>query len=104
MRTLRLVVSRSKGALPALVLAAVLPAGAGCSRSPLGADAQGSTGHGGAGSTSSSQSAGGAGGGGGFVSSSSSSSTGTGGGLMCDPGAFEQTFTVELPPDGVPAT
>ena len=100
MRTLRIIIDRSKGVLPVLVLATLLPAGASCG----GGTEQGSSGSvsgaGGASSTSSSQGIGG-----GLVSSSSASGAGgADGGTTCDLNCFSQTMTVQVPPDGVPAS
>lgn len=100
-RTLRLLVSGAATALPALVLATLAPS-ASCSRTPLRPGASGDTsgegGTGGAGgvtvtTTTSS-------GLGGFTSSSSSSSSG--GPVDCA-GGEPVVFTVEVPPEGVPA-
>src|SRR5437868_2263352 len=100
MRKLKIIVSFSKGALPALALAALVPAAATCSgpdeRQTAGAAA--ATGEGGAGG------AGGEGGAGGIVfTSSSTTGSGAGGDMLCEGGKWEQTFTVEVPPEGVPA-
>jgi hypothetical protein len=101
MRSIRIVVSRTKGALPALVLATLLPSGSSCSASVDDVAAQGAGGSGGA-SSSASASAG-SGGFGGFTVASSASSGGAGG-SVCGGGAFEETFVVEIPPEGVPAS
>lgn len=99
-RTLQLVVSGAATALPAILLATLVPS-ASCSRTPLKSDASATSGDGGSGgsggvtlttTTSSSGS-------GGFTSSSSSSS---GGPVDC-PGGEPILFTVEVPPAGVPA-
>ena len=85
-RKLRIVLSRSKGALTALLLATLRPAGTSCSAAAV-AEAQPSGG-----------SDAGTGGGGG-----SGGSIGFDAGPGGDPGDCE-TFEVEVPPDGVPAS
>jgi hypothetical protein len=104
MRFLRIVVSRTRartrGTLPALVLATLLPSGSSCSASVDEVSAQGAGGSGGA--SASASSSGGAGGVGGFTVASSASSTGAGGN-DCS-GGVEEIFVVEIPPEGVPAS
>jgi hypothetical protein len=111
MRTLRLLVSASTGALPALVLATLLPGGASCSRSGLplhgsaaSAASSGAGGTGGAGGTPETSSASTTGEGGFFPVSVSSASSGSGGAPACPPNEQTITFTVDVPPEGVPAT
>lgn len=106
MRTLKILLSTSKGALPALVLATLLPSGASCSRSTLREQGQaaasgGAGGEGGAGPSSSSSGIGGEGGNP-FTTSSSSSSS-SGGDFCQQPGEVLQTFVVDVPLEGVPA-
>lgn len=103
MRKVQIVASTAKGALPALVLAALLPAGASYSAQDQVVAAASAGGSGGAAQTSSATGGGGSSGAptvGAFAASSSS--TGTGGDL-CG-GSPATTFTVEIPPEGVPAS
>jgi len=104
MRKLRIVIATTKGALPALVLASLLPGGQSCSRTGVPGQATSEAGAGGAaGESASSTGVTSSSGLGGFHPVSSSSSSGAGGGF-CGGGEPQQTFEVELPPAGVPAT
>src|SRR5215471_9871683 len=99
MRKLQLVVSLSKGALPAIVLATVVPAAVvTCSGTVETQQGSASVGGTGGAPTSSSSAAGGSGGQ--LVTSSTTTSTtstgGMDGGPLCPPGASLHTFVVDV--------
>lgn len=108
MRTLRLSWSRASGAVPLLIAAAVAPAACGGDVDTRGTGgAAGSTGTGGESSASTGTSTGGAGGDI-FTVVGGGPATGGGGGAgdLCSESGFPTssfTFTVPLPPPGVPA-
>ncbi len=95
-RKLRLVLGRSPGTLPALLAATLLPAGASCSSTAVvdGQPSGGSdAGVGGSGGASS-----------GFGGMTSSGTGGQGASGECAGWQMEETFEVEVPPDGVLAS
>ncbi|HTJ84924.1 MAG TPA: hypothetical protein VL400_24570 [Polyangiaceae bacterium] len=101
-RTLRLTVERSRTTWPILLVATLVPSAACGARTDLEASSSSSSGTGG-------QSGTGGAGGDPIVSSSStgfttSSTSSTGGGAACDPSETQVFFTVEVPPEGTPAT
>src|SRR5262249_31013066 len=103
MRTLRLSWSHAAGAVPLLIAAAVTPASCGANVETTGTgDATSSTGMGGTSSTSTDT---GMGGSGGFILVGGGPGTGGTGGTadLCSGPAGTMTFTVPLPPPGVPA-
>jgi hypothetical protein len=103
MRKLQLTVSLSRGALPAIVLATLVPAAAATCSGTVETQ-HGTASVGGTGGAASSTSSASGGSGGQLVTSSTTASTGgMDGGPLCPPGALVHTFVVDVPPPGVPA-
>jgi hypothetical protein len=103
MRTLRLSWSRPAGAFPLLVAAAMVPAGCGSTVTvSTSSGGGGTTGSGGATTTMTTTTTD-QGGSGGFTLTGGGGMTTTTSTGLCDPGAMQATFTVELPDPGVPA-
>jgi hypothetical protein len=113
MRKLRLVVRTTRGALPVLALAGLVPAQACGAKSDLaepasargGSDGSTAGAGGGGGAGGSFGGSGGSGGSGGIiiVDAAVGGFAGTGGGNDCPNFAMEETYVVELPAEGVPA-
>ena len=101
-RTIRIRQLRVDGGLPVLLAAALVPAAASCSGSTSVSEGAGGAGAAG-GTTSTTTSSSSSTGIGGFgIGGSSSSGTGGAAGLDCGPASVEETFMVEVPPEGTP--
>jgi hypothetical protein len=105
MRSLRLIVTRSRGTLPALLLATLTPAAGACGAKTgfydyTGGGGAGASGLGGSGAEGG---FGGSGAEGGFGAFGGGGQAGAGGAPICDPGQAQDTFEVTIPDPGVPA-